>query len=126
MQTTARIFSSNAEAFAFACQSMEYTLRGGNILPALVDDASTEFLTPTAIKRKDDGHQIAVLKVPSEDGVVQVIGETATANGPKLAVGDLVQWRCGAIATGIWFGLIIGRLAPELQDGGWRLGEPFG
>lgn len=125
MQISPHYFRSNEEAFSFACESMEYAVRDGAVLPALVDDASADFLTPTPVKRKDDGNQIAVLRVPSEDGFIQVIGETASPDAPDLSVGDLVEWRCGVIATGVWIGLILGRLAPELQRDGWRMREPF-
>ena len=125
MQLAPHYFRSNEEAFTYACEAMDYAVRDGVVLPALVEDASADFLTPTPVKRKEDGNQIAVLRVPSEEGVIQVIGETASPSAPDLAVGDLVEWRCGVIATGVWIGLILGRLAPELQRDGWRMQEPF-
>lgn len=125
MYATIRVFCSNSEAFAYACESMGYLLRTGATLPALVEDASAQFLTPTPIKITEDGRQIAVLSVPSGEGSIQVIGETASAHATSLAAGDLVQWNCGAIASGIWFGLIVGRLAPELAGRTWTLAERF-
>lgn len=125
MHNSPRYFRSNEEAFAYACEAMDYAVRDGVVLPALVEDASADFLTPTPVKRKEDGNQVAVLRVPSEDGVIQVIGETATPGAPDLAVGDLVEWRCGVIATGVWIGLILGRLAPELRPDGWRMEQLF-
>lgn len=118
-------FRDADEAFAFCRKRMSYELKVGAILPAMVADACAEFGTPTPIKRRDSGHQIAVLQIPIRDGVVQVIGETASADAPDLAVGDFVQWRCGTVASGVCIGLIVGRLALELHGADWRLAESF-
>lgn len=125
MDEARRIFRTTAEAFDFCCANLAYELRVGVTLPAIIADACAEYGTPTPIKRRDTGHQIAVLNVPSKDGLLQVIGETVKGDSPDLAVGDFVEWRCGAVASGVCIGLIVGRLAPEIQGAGWRMAESF-
>ena len=126
MAMAPRKFGSNHEAFRFCCRSMDYRIRMGKVLPALVEDARTHFGTPSPVKRRDSGHQLAILSVPTEDGVLQVIGETISADAPALSVGDFVEWRCGTITPGVCVGLILGLLAPELNgEGSWRMAELF-
>lgn len=125
MDEARRIFRTTEEAFDFCCANLGYELKIGVTLPAVVADASSDYGTPTPIKRRETGHQIAVLNVPSKDGVMQVIGETARGDAPDLEVGDFVEWRCGTVASGVCIGLIVGRLAPEIQGAGWRMMESF-
>ena len=126
MTHSPRTFDSTRDAFDFCCDSMNYKIRTGATLPAVVQDAREQFGTPTPVKRRESGHQLAILNVPTEDGILQVIGETITADAPELQAGDFVEWRCGTITPGVCVGLILGRLAPELLgDESWRMAEPF-
>lgn len=121
-----RVFPSNDEAFTYCCRSMGYKIRMGLSLPALVQDARAQFGTELPVRRRETGHQLAVLNVPTESGVLQVIGETVSADASPLNIGDFVEWRCGTITPGVCVGLIVGRLAPELKDDGdWRMAETF-
>lgn len=126
MTLSPRVFNTNDDAFHYCCNAMGYRIRMGQTLPALVEDASAHFGTPSPVKRRETGHQLAILRVPTEDGILQVLGETISADAPELQVGDFVEWRCGTITPGVCVGLILGRLAPELDpEGDWRVAELF-
>ena len=107
------VFASGAEALDYACKYLECPLRERSFLPALVVDART----------RDDGYQVAELRVASADGGFIVSATTLGPQGPQLKPGDLVAWHASRFdESSGWIGLIIGTLKPELRDGRW-LGE---
>lgn len=127
------IFKSSYAAFEHICRYMDCELAVGKTLPALVESARGKFGTMTDVKRREDGVQIAILKVPSRDGGFLVFSETVSNSALDLHVGDLVAWHIGAYNSKIgaqvgdderigWLGFIVGRLKPELErrDGEWR------
>ena len=107
------VFGSGAEALDYACKYLECPLRERSFLPALVVDART----------RDDGHQVATLRIASADGGFMVSAATLGPQGPELKPGDLVAWQAVTYnGDSGWMGMIIGKLKPELRDGRW-LGE---
>ena len=72
---------------------------------------------------RDDGQQIATLRIASADGGFVTSATTLGPQGPQLKPGDLVAWQASRYEAEVgWVGLIIGKLKPELRDGRW-LGE---
>ena len=122
-------FKDGNAALEYACKFMECPLREGSFLPAVVLDSRESFGTQAAVKTQEDGNQIAMLRVASDDGGFLVMATTANPKGPKLQPGQLVAWTAmkhvPAIADAVedkrfgWVGLIVGTLKPEHINGSW-------
>ena len=133
------VFKGTQEAFEYCCKFMDCQLTVGRTLPALVVDAQEIAGTNTKVKRRNDGVQIAMLRVPSRDGGFLVLSETVSSDAPNLHAGDLVAWYIGGYNSEVgqvgddnrlgWVGLIVGRLEPklEIKDGTseWKVAEFF-
>jgi hypothetical protein len=128
-------FKDGPAAIEYACKFMECSLHEGRSLPAVVLDSRELFGTPTAVKTQNDGNQIAMLRVASDDGGFLVTATTAGPLGPKLQPGQLVAWKAMNHMPDIaktmkdkrfgCVGLIIGTLKPEHRNGSWVGDEMF-
>ncbi|MGB3746583.1 MAG: zeta toxin family protein [Rhodanobacter sp.] len=122
-------FKDGNAALEYACEYMDCDLREGALLPAVVMDARSMFGTTTAVKRQDDGNQLATLRIPSRDGGFLAVATTANPKGPVLQVGQLVAWQAMQYSPAFaksakdkrfgWVGLILGTLKPEYANGSW-------
>lgn len=130
-------FKDGTAAIEYACKHMKCPLQEGGLIPALVLDLRKLSRDETPVIVQRDGHQVAMLRVASEDGGFPVLATTAGAKGPKLQPGQLVAWRAGKYSPDVaasmgakdqrsgWVGLIVGTLKPEYRDGNWVGGEKF-
>lgn len=128
-------FKDNVGAFEVACKLMDCSLFEGARLPALVLDATGMFGFPTAVKKRENGRQRAILRIASSEGVFIVPADTVGANGPDLAPGDLVEWWAGKFSDEVargygnrdfgWVGLITAKLKPAIIDGVWQIESSF-
>ena len=128
-------FNDGTAAIEYACKFMDCALDEGNFLPAVVMDSRELFGTQTAVKMQDDGNQIAMLRVASNDGGFLVAATTINPKGPRLNPGQLVAWQAMKYVPDIakttkdkrfgWVGLIVGTLKPEHVNGSWAGGERF-
>ena len=119
------IFKSSENAFDYACKYLSHTVKKGTGHVAIVLDSRERFSTREAVKRRDDGIQIATLKVADHDGGFLVIAQTAIPDAPPLYPGDIVSWVAGkympelattfASTNSGWIGLIYGVLLPEIE-----------
>jgi hypothetical protein len=129
------VFEDGSAALEYACKFMECSLHEGSNLPAVVLDSRELFATPTAVRTQDDGNQIAMIRVASDDGGFVVPATTAGPNGPKLQPGQLIAWIAMKHLPEItqtmkdkrfgWVGLIVGTLKPEHRSGSWVGDERF-
>ena len=128
-------FEDGNAALEYACKFMECPLGEGSFLPAVVLDSRELFDTQTAVKTQEDGNQLAMLRVASDDGGFLVAATTANPKGPKLQPGQLVAWTAMKHVPEIaettkdqrfgWVGLIVGTLKPEHANGCWVGDERF-
>ena len=128
-------FKDGNAALEYACKFMECPLGEGSFLPAVVLDSRELFGTQTAVKIQDDGNQLAMLRVASDDGGFLVAATTANPKGPRLQSGQLVAWKAMKYVPAIaettkdkrfgWVGLIVGTLKPEHVNGSWAGDERF-
>ena len=129
-------FRTNGDAFKYACQFMTSDLSEGAFLPALLLDASKECGTHNPVAIDANGIQTALLLVCSKDGGFRAMARSASSNGPRLLVGDLVAWQAAAFCRDLasvgpderfgWTGFIIGKLMPEWRSEiGWVGAERF-
>lgn len=122
------VFKGVEEAFEYSCKFMTCNLLPKTPLPAIVVDARELFGAETAIKKNEDGTQVAALKVASDDGGFLVTA-TTIGIGPDLKVGDFVMWTPYEFIEEVaqvsedrrfgWLGVIIGTLKTELNEKGW-------
>ena len=128
------VFKSGAAAHAHACKYMDCTLQEGSNLLAVVTDCREQLGTQDAVRVQDDGNQLAVLCVVSNDGGFLVLATTSGPKGPALRPGQLVVWRAMSHQARLqttddersgWMGLIVGTLQPEYRNGGWVGDEQF-
>lgn len=127
-------FKGSQAAFEYACRFLICTVEVGAMLPALVEDGRLLFGTQDRVHSNDDGTQTGVLKVASKDGGFLVVARTI-GSGPQLLPGDFVAWQAGTHSRELaetsgdqrfgWVGLIVGKLRPEWNGGGWVGGERF-
>lgn len=123
------MFKDNNSAFDYACKYIDCTPKEGATLLAIVLDSKEEYETKQSVKTQDDGSQLAMIKVASDDGGFNVPANTAGTEGVILKPGDLVAWQAmqympelGNIAEDSrfgWVGLILGTLKPELNNKEW-------
>lgn len=125
------MFKDGPSAFEHACKYMDCPLGPGVCLPAIVLDAREMLGAATSVQMLEDGNQIAMLKVASDDGGFAVFAATQGPKGPRLSPGNLVVWKAGqhspevAVAMGAkdarsgWIGLITGTLKPAHRNGQW-------
>ena len=128
-------FNDGTAAFEYACKYMECALDDSSLLPALILDSRKLFGTQAAVKIQDDGNQLAILRVASNDGGFLVASTTTNPKGPRLIPGQLVAWQAMKYVPDIavttndkrlgWVGLIVGTLKTEHINGGWTVGERF-
>jgi hypothetical protein len=135
-----RVFEASLVAFEDACQE-ECLLHEGIMLPALVLDARELFGAATAVDIRENGRQVASVRVASADGGFIVSASTSGVHAPGLQPGHLVVWQAEhydpQVAKGApekhkrfgwiglrdkrfgWVGLIVGTLKSESRSGGW-------
>lgn len=117
-------FKGGSEFLEYQCKFGHTSIEKGVGIVGLVLDAAKEYGVPVAVKVEDDGTQLAMIKVASDDGGFVVAAKTPTG-GDKLVVGDVVIWvpmtfnreaaskvpdqRFG------WIGLIRAKVAPQLD-----------
>lgn len=128
-------FKDGEAALQYCCEYMDNQLVAGNSLVALVLDARKEFGTANAVIQREDGIQMALLRVASSDGGFTVAATTSGPKGPRLQPGQLVLWHAGQLIPEVakqakdprfgWVGLIFGTLKPEFVNGGWTGAERF-
>lgn len=117
-------FKSGEGFFQHWCAYGQNRIEQDEPAVALVLDAREFAGTQEAVKTRDDGIQIAVVRVASDDGGFEVIAETA-GPGEPLVPGDAVMWLPGAFLEdtadripdprGAWAGLIVAKVAPEID-----------
>ena len=118
-------FKNGESFFQMQCKYGHTELSEGQGVVAIVLDTKAMYGTEVPVKVKDDGVQIATLKVASEDGGFITFSETASGNGDRLGPGDLVVWVPGIYnealsqkmddERGGWIGLIVAKIAPEMS-----------
>ena len=123
------IFKDNNAAFDYACKYIDCTLKEDATLLAIVLDSKEEYRTKQSVKTQDDGSQLAMIKVASDDGGFNVPANTAGTKGAVLKPGDLVAWQAMQYMPELgntvedsrfgWVGLILGTLKPELNNKEW-------
>lgn len=130
-------FRDAQAALQFACESLQCDLAAGEILPALVPDATIALGADSPVVRLETGTQMVALRVASKDGGFLVLAGTLSSSGPSLASGDLVAWQAGKTmpretaqltkdARSRWVGIVLAKLRPEYTSGrGWAIAEPF-
>ena len=117
-------FASGEDFVSYHCKCMTTRLAPGSPLAALVLDAREHFGTKEAVATNERGIQTATLRVASDDGGFVVIAETS-GPGEPLEPGDAVAWipeqymlELGRVSgderTG-WIGLIVAKVAPEID-----------
>ena len=115
------------EAFVdYHCKYMNTRLQVGSPLAAVVLDAMQRVGVPVAVKVDEDGNQMAMLRVASDDGCFVVLAQTASGKGDRLVPGDAVAWIPGQYLSGVgassndersgWVGLIVAKIAPEIDE----------
>lgn len=125
------VFKDNLAAFEYACSYLETKILMKSPLPAIIipgPDGDQPYSTQSGVQR-------AILRVCSDDGGFTVIAESASANGPKLQIGDLVAWMPvhqieelkGQVDDPRFaiVGFILGTLHPVLSSNGWKGKEAF-
>lgn len=123
-----RLVFKNGEAFhEYQCKFGHTVIEPKQGIVALVLDASKEFGTSAAVKIEEDGRQMAMLKVASNDGGFIVPAYTPTGNGDRLKPDDVVIWVPieysketvervdGVDARFGWVGFIVAKVKPELD-----------
>ena len=80
-------FKSGEGFFRHWCDYGDNHLAADQPIVALVLDARKFAGTQTAVKTRDDGIQVAVVRIASDDGGFEVIAETA-GHGDPLAPGN--------------------------------------
>lgn len=117
-------FKSGEGFFRHWCDYGDNHLAADQPIVALVLDARKFAGTQTAVKTRDDGIQVAVVRIASDDGGFEVIAETA-GHGDPLAPGDVVMWLPGQYLEHMaeqvpdprsaWVGLIVAKVANEIN-----------
>jgi len=127
--------SSNPEKLHFKSGDafVEYQCKFGHtdIVPkkgifAVVVDSSEEYGTRDAIKIEDDGRQLAMIKVASEDGGFVVPAYTMNGKGDRLKPDDVVIWVPMTYNEDLvrdndldqrfgWVGFILAKVKPEID-----------
>jgi hypothetical protein len=118
-------FKDGEGFFEYQCKHGFTSIEKGTAVIALVLDAQKEFGTPVAIRVKQDGSQLAALRVASDDGGFTVFATTPSAKGEKLQPGDVVLWVPSVLSKELgekfddtrkaWVGLIRAKVKPELN-----------
>ncbi|MEL6375258.1 MAG: hypothetical protein AAFR04_14980 [Pseudomonadota bacterium] len=122
-------FSTNAEAFEYACTNLNCDIELYKALPAVVMDGASVLKAQGGVQSEPDGTQHAILQVASADGGFLVLARTLGPKGPRLAVGDLVAWIPAQYSAQLaqsghderfgWVGVIFGTLEPRREAGSW-------
>lgn len=117
-------FKGGQEFFEYQCKFGHTQIEKGVAIVGIVLDAVKEYGVPVAVKVEQDGTQLAMIRVASDDGGFVVAAKTPT-KGEKLAVGDLVMWVPAAFSEEVgskvqdrrfgWIGLVRAKIAPELD-----------
>jgi hypothetical protein len=118
------IFKSSAGFFDVQCKVGHTKIEKDKGIVALVLDARERIGGSVAVKIEQDGRQLAILRVASDDGGFIVLAHTPSARGDKLQPDDLVIWvpsvYCDELGEAMqdkrsgWVGLITDKIAPEL------------
>lgn len=118
----------NGEAFLeYQCKYGHTKIQPKQGIVALVLDARREFGAEQATKVEDDGRQMAMLRVASEDGGFVVPAWTPTGGGDALKPDDVVVWvpveytkpamekAADLDPRFSWVGFIVAKVAPEID-----------
>lgn len=118
------VFKGGQEFLEYQCKFGLTSIEKGTAIVGLVLDAAKEYGVPVAVKVEEDGSQLAMIRVASDDGGFVVPAKTPT-RGDKLEAGDLVMWVPMAFSEEVgskmqerrfgWIGLIRAKLAPEID-----------
>lgn len=118
------VFKGGVEFLEYQCKFGHTGLERGVAIVGLVLDAAKDYGVPVPVKVEEDGSQLAMIRVASEDGGFVVPAKTPT-RGEKLKPGDLVMWVPMSFNDEIgskmpdrrfgWIGLIRAKIAPELD-----------
>ena len=119
------LFKSGKAFFEYQCQFGHTKIEKNVAIIAVVLDAKEEFGTPSAVQVKQDGSQLAALRVASDDGGFLVFATTPSAKGEKLRPDDVVLWVPSVFVQDVgdkmqdsrsgWVGLIRAKIRPELN-----------
>jgi hypothetical protein len=119
------VFKSGASFFELQCKYGDTKIEKGKGVVAIILDAREEFGTPVAVKVEQDGRQVAVLRVASEDGGFVVTSQTPSGTGDRLHPGDIVVWVPSDHSEEVgevfqdersgWIGFIRAKVKPELE-----------
>lgn len=119
------IFKSGQAFFEYQCEFGHTDIQPKQGIVALVLDASKEFGTEDSVKIEDDGRQMVMLKVASEDGGFIVAAQTPNSKGDRLKPDDVVIWvpmnyaqevvPDGADTRFGWVGFIVAKVRPEID-----------
>ena len=85
------IFKDGKSAFEYTCRYGQTRITRRQGIVALVMDATQEAGTEVAVKIRNDGTQVCLVKVASQDGGFTVVSETV-GSGDLLTPGDVVVW----------------------------------
>lgn len=119
------IYETGEDFLDYHCRFMDTELMADKPLAALVLDARNEFGTEVAVKRNEQGIQIAAVRVASDDGGFVTVSQTLSAQGEQLSPGDVVAWVPAPYSDEIaklagneqsgWVGLIVAKVAPKIK-----------
>jgi hypothetical protein len=118
-------FKSGAAFFEYQCQYGQTEIRENMGIVAIVLNAKEDFGTDDAIKIEQDGSQLAMIRVASDDGGFIVPAHTPSGKGDRLKPNDIVIWvpmsyqkelgeKLGDKRAG-WVGLLRAKIAPEID-----------
>ena len=127
------VFKDGESFFKIQCKYGQTDIVKERAVVAIVLDAKSLFGAEMPVKLEADGSQMAVLRVASPDGGFLVPASTASNRGDPLMPGEVVHWlpmhfdqnvgnALGDARAG-WVGLIIRKVAPEMDTvgSGWKV-----
>lgn len=121
------VFKSGADFVDYQCKFGHVDIKPKEGIVAVVLDAVAEFGVSRPVKVEEDGRQLTMLRVASEDGGFVVPAYTATGKGDRLEPGDVVIWvpveynkseveRAEGVDPRFgWVGFIVAKIEPELD-----------
>jgi hypothetical protein len=119
------VFKSAEAAFEYACKLHADEISEGSGHVGIVLDSRKLLGVEEAVKIRENGIQLATLRIANSDGGFIVPAQTPMNNAPPLRPGDLVLWVAGKYLVELgeklpdkrsaWVGLIYGVLSPEMR-----------